>query len=166
MTHQVIEPNLDGSDLSIGIVYSRFNEEVVTPLKEACLVELTRLKVASEEVTLVSVPGALELPLVLGQLARTHQFDALIALGAVVRGDTYHFEVVSNESARGICQVMLEEETPIANGVLTVDNEEQAMQRVVQKGEDCARAAVEMANLAYLIDDSYEDGLDDMEVPF
>ena len=142
-----IKPSLSGADLRIAIVRGRFNESIGAGLLSACLERLTALGVQSGSVTVVSVPGALEIPLALQQLAATGQFHALIALGAVVRGDTYHFEVVSNESAAGITQVQLDAGLPIANGVLTTDTEEQALARVAQKGSDCAEAAVEMANL-------------------
>ncbi len=143
-----IEPGLDGAELRIAVVRGRFNERIGTALLAACLERLTALGVAPGRITLASVPGALEIPLALQQLAATGHYDALIALGAVVRGDTYHFEVVSNESAAGITQVQLDAGMPVANGVLTTDTEEQAMARVQQKGSDCAEVAVEMANLA------------------
>jgi 6,7-dimethyl-8-ribityllumazine synthase len=143
-----IKPVLNGADLRIAVVRARFNEAIGTGLLASCLDRLKALGVVPGRITLVSVPGALEIPLALQQLAASGHYDALIALGAVVRGDTYHFEVVSNESASGITQVQLDAGVPVANGVLTTDTEEQAMQRVGQKGADCAEAAVEMANLA------------------
>ena len=142
-----IKPNLGGTDLRIAIVRARFNEAIGAGLLAACLERLVALGVQRGRVTVVSVPGALEVPLALQQLAATGHFQALIALGAVVRGDTYHFEVVSNESAAGITQVQLDAGLPVANGILTTDTEEQALARVAQKGSDCAEAAVEMANL-------------------
>ena len=93
------------------------------------------------------MPGALEVPLALQKMANTGQFDALIALGAVIRGETYHFEIVANESAAGIASVALDAGVPVANGILTTDNDDQALARMAQKGADCAAAAVEMANL-------------------
>ena len=143
-----IKPGLDGAQLRIAVVRGRFNERIGAALLAACLERLTALGVAPGRITLASVPGALEIPLALQQLAATGHYDALIALGAVVRGDTYHFEVVSNESAAGITQVQLDAGMPVANGVRTTDTEEQAMARVRQKGSDCAEVAVEMANLA------------------
>ncbi|MHB8667029.1 MAG: 6,7-dimethyl-8-ribityllumazine synthase [Burkholderiales bacterium] len=143
-----IKPVLNGAALRIAIVRARFNERIGAALLAACLERLEALGVAPGRIALVSVPGALEIPLALQQLAATGHYDALIALGAVVRGDTYHFEVVSNESAAGITQVQLDAGMPVANGVLTTDTEEQAMARVRQKGGDCAEVAVEMANLA------------------
>jgi len=139
--------NLDGAALRIGIVMSRFNPEIGQALLQATLAELERLSVAVDCIDLVSVPGALEIPLSLLSMAQGGQFDALIALGAVIRGETYHFELVANEAARGIMQTQLEFVIPIANGVLTTENEAQALARVEEKGRDCARAAVEMANL-------------------
>ncbi len=143
-----ISADLNGTALRIAIVRGRFNEAIGAGLLAACLERLGALGVAAGRITLVSVPGALEIPLALQQLAATGHYDALIALGAVVRGDTYHFEVVSNESASGVTQVQLDAGVPVANGILTTDTEEQAMQRVRQKGADCAEVAVEMANLA------------------
>jgi len=142
-----IKSGLNGAELRIAIVRARFNEAIGAGLLAVCLERLTTLGVAPGRVTVVSVPGALEIALALQQLAAAGHYDALIALGAVVRGDTYHFEVVSNESAAGITQVQLDAGVPVANGVLTTDTEAQAMARVAQKGSDCAEVAVEMANL-------------------
>lgn len=142
-----IQPRNDAAQLRIAIVRARFNEPIGAALLAACLVRLAALGVADARVTVVSVPGALEIPLALQQLAATGHYDALIALGAVVRGETYHFELVCNESAAGITQVQLDAGVPVANGVLTTDTEEQAFARVAQKGGDCAEVAVEMANL-------------------
>jgi 6,7-dimethyl-8-ribityllumazine synthase len=142
-----IEPVLNGAELRIAVVRGRFNEAIGAALLAACLERLAALGVQPGRVTVVSVPGALEIPIALQQLAATGHYDALIALGAVVRGDTYHFEVVSNESAAGVSQVQLDAGVPVANGILTTDTEEQALERVRQKGSDCAAVAVEMANL-------------------
>ena len=142
------QPELNGAQLRIAIVRGRFNEDIGAGLLAACLERLLALGVSAERITVASVPGALEIPLALQKLAATENYDALIALGAVVRGDTYHFEVVSNESAAGVSQVQLDSGLPIANGILTTDTEEQALARVQQKGADCAEVAVEMANLA------------------
>ena len=146
-----IAPDLKGEGLRIGVVWSRFNEEIVRALLTACDKQLLELGVAAEDIDVVSVPGALELPLTLQALAlETHgfgrRFDALVALGAVIRGETYHFEVVANESARGIVDVQLETGVPIANAVLTTSTEEQAKARASEKGAEAARVAVEMAN--------------------
>lgn len=137
----------DGKGLAIGIVMSRFNKDICEGLLSACETELDRLGVAAGDVLLVEVPGALEHPLALQKMAQSGRFDALVAIGAVVRGDTYHFEVVSNESSRGILDVQLETGMPIANAILTVDTEEQAHARMSEKGRDAARVAIEMANL-------------------
>ena len=147
-----LEPRLDGSGLRIGIAVARFNEEVGDGLLSACTAALRKHGVKDADVLIVTVPGALELPLVLQKLAQSRRFDALIALGAVIRGDTYHFEIVSNESASGITSVQLHTGIPIANGVLTCDNDDQAAERMQQKGADCAAAAIEMANLLRGID--------------
>jgi 6,7-dimethyl-8-ribityllumazine synthase len=148
-----IKVDLDGEGLRIAIVQARFNETVGQALRASCLQELARLGVDSNDTFLATVPGALEIPLTLSQLAETGRFDALIALGAVIRGETYHFEVVSNESAAGIARVTLEFHIPIANGILTTEDDAQAMARADEKGRDCAQAAVEMANLLFAIDD-------------
>jgi 6,7-dimethyl-8-ribityllumazine synthase len=141
-----IEPDLSGEGLRVGIVRSRFNERIGAALLDACRKRLAELRVAA--LTVVSVPGALEAPFALQKLANTEKYDALIALGAVIRGETYHFELVSNESASGLMQVQLDSGIPVANGILTVDTEKQAEKRAAQKGKDCAEVAVEMANLA------------------
>jgi 6,7-dimethyl-8-ribityllumazine synthase len=141
-----IKPDLSGSGVRVGIVRSRFNEKVGVALLEACRKRLAELGVGAP--TVVSVPGSLEAPLALQQLANTEKYDALIALGAVIRGETYHFEIVANESASGLMQVQLDSGIPVANGILTADTEEQAEKRAAKKGRDCAEAAVEMANLA------------------
>ncbi|MEI7446809.1 MAG: 6,7-dimethyl-8-ribityllumazine synthase [Burkholderiales bacterium] len=148
MDIEVFSADLNGEGLRIGLVQSRFNEPIVEALREACLQELARLGVAEDDVFACSVPGALEIPVVLRQLAQTEEFDALIAIGAVVRGETYHFEVVSDRSADGVMQVSLDYGVPVANAILTVDTDEQAQARTKEKGTDAARVAVEMANLA------------------
>ena len=145
-------PDLKGDGLAVAIVWSRFNEDIVRELLTACDRELVNLGVAPADIDVVSVPGALEVPLALQALAlRTRGFgrryDALVALGAVIRGETYHFEVVSNESARGILDVQLETGVPVANAVLTTSTEEQARERAAVKGAEAARVAIEMANL-------------------
>jgi 6,7-dimethyl-8-ribityllumazine synthase len=144
----VLEADHHGQDLRIGIVQARFNEEHCIGLTTACIKELISLGVAPSDIKLVTVPGALEIPLALQKLAETGEFDGLVALGAVIRGETYHFELVSNESAAGITRISIESGLPVANGILTCDTDEQAQVRVEVKGVDCARAVVEMANLA------------------
>lgn len=147
------EPNLDGSDLRIGIVMSRFNADIGEGLLGACTAELKKNGVLDSNILIATVPGALEIPLTLKRMAMSDQFDALIALGAVIRGDTYHFEVVANESARGLVTVQLEAEIPIANGILTTDDEDQAIARMSTKGMESAQVALEMANLHIKIDE-------------
>lgn len=142
-----IEKNLNGAGLRIGLVQGRFNSVVGEGLLGACRSKLTHLGVKEEDIMLASVPGALEIPLVLQQMASSGRFDALIALGAVIRGDTYHFEVVSNESARGVSEVQLEYGVPIANAILTTDTDEQAEARMDTKGAEAAEVAIEMVNL-------------------
>jgi 6,7-dimethyl-8-ribityllumazine synthase len=147
------EPNLDGRGLRIVIAVARFNAQIADALLEACTEELGKLGVSAVDITIASVPGSLEVPLALQKLANAGKVDALIALGAVIRGETYHFEVVSNESAAGVASVQLDTGIPIANGILTCDTEEQARARTQQKGADCARAAVQMARLMKAIDE-------------
>jgi 6,7-dimethyl-8-ribityllumazine synthase len=142
-----IEQNLNGSGLRIGMVLSRFNNEIGDGLLGACVAELRKLGVVDDAITLATVPGALESPLVLRKMAASGKFDALIALGAVIRGDTYHFEIVANESARGISQVQLETGVPIANAILTTEDDDQALVRMSVKGAEAAAVAVEMTNL-------------------
>ncbi|HTH95219.1 MAG TPA: 6,7-dimethyl-8-ribityllumazine synthase [Rhodocyclaceae bacterium] len=140
-----LDQNLAGTGLRIGIVMSRFNPEVGEGLLGGAAEALKKYGVASTVLT--TVPGALEIPLTLQTMAQSGKFDALIALGCVIRGETYHFEVVSNESARGITDVQLTTGVPIANGVLTTENDEQAHVRMKQKGFEAAEAAIELANL-------------------
>ena len=142
-----LEKNLNGKGLRIGIVQSRFNPEICEGLLGACRSQLKQQGVKDDDITLATVPGALEIPLVLQQMAGSGKFDALIALGAVIRGDTFHFEVVSNESARCVSDVQLDNGLPIANAVLTTDTDEQAEERMIVKGEEAALVAIEMANL-------------------
>ena len=138
---------LDGSRLSIGVVQARFNADLTGKLAEACLAELAALGVEPGNIRHVTVPGALEVPVALQALADTEDFDALIALGCIIRGETYHFELVANESGAGVSRVALDHTLPVANAILTVENEAQAWARAEDKGRDAARVAVEMANL-------------------
>ena len=147
-----LDADLDGEGLTIGVVVSRFNEAVVDALLENCVRELGELGVRAMDIAVVSVPGALEIPLALQVLAQTDRYDALVALGAVIRGETYHFEIVAERSAAGIQRVQLEAGIPIANGVLTTDTDEQAEARL-DKGAEAARVAIEMANLVRAIGD-------------
>lgn len=139
--------NLRGEELRIGIVMSRFNIDVSEGLLGACTAELAKRGVPETRMLLVTVPGALEIPVALQKMALTDQFDALIALGAVIRGDTYHFEIVSNQSASGLAAVQLDTGIPIANGILTTDTDDQALARMSHKGMEAAQVAIEMANL-------------------
>ena len=145
MAVDIIPTSTDGTDLRIGIVVSRFNEYAGRGEFEACMDELRKLGVMDEE------------------LAQTEEYDALIALGAVIRGETYHFELVSNESGAGITRIGLDYEIPIANGVLTTENDEQCQERIEMKARDCARCAVEMANLAkeFVSADDFEENPED-----
>jgi len=143
-----IEKNPNGAGLRIGIVQSRFNPVVCEGLLAACHAQLLQSGVAEDDIVLATVPGALEIPLALWAMAESHDYDALIALGAVIRGDTYHFEIVSNESARGVGEVQLATGMPIANAILTTDTDEQAESRMSVKGAEAALVAIEMVNLA------------------
>jgi len=166
MNPYIISPDLNGEGLHIGIVRARFSDEIGQAELAACLEELGKLGVDERDVMVVTVPGALEIGSALERLADSGEFDALIAFGAVIRGETYHFEVVSNESAAAITRVALETGVPVANGVLTTDTDEQAQARADEKGRDCAQVAVEMANLVAALTpeaDDDEDGDEDDE---
>ncbi len=139
--------DMDGSALSIAIVQARFNADITGQLAQACQAELAALGVDPDNIRLVTVPGALEVPLALQALAETDDYDALIALGCIIRGETYHFELVANESGAGVTRVSLDTGLPVANAILTVENLEQAQARAEDKGRDAARVAVEMAKL-------------------
>ncbi len=138
---------IDGRDLRIGIVQARFNAALTQQLADSCLAELQALGVAAKHIRHVTVPGALEVPLALLAMAESAEYDALVALGCIIRGETYHFELVANESGAGVTRVSLDHQLPIANAILTVENEAQAWARAADKGRDAARVAVEMANL-------------------
>lgn len=148
-----IAPNLDGSGLKVGVVMCRFNLDVCEGLLSSCTAELLRLGVAAADITIATVPGALEAPLTLQAMAKSGRFDALVALGAVIRGETYHFEVVSNDSCRAVMDVQLDTGIPVANGILTCENDEQALARTREKGSDCARTVIEVANLLRAMDE-------------
>jgi len=141
------DPRLDGRKLSIGIVQARFNEAITNALAQACRAELAALGVPTKNIDHVMVPGALEVPLALQAMAERNSYDALIALGCIIRGETYHFELVANESGAGVSRVALDYQLPIANAILTTENLDQAVARQTDKGRDAARVAVEMANL-------------------
>ena len=140
MTIGAYEINVDGAGVRVGIVQARFNAQIGEGLLNACVQELLALGVIGEDILHITVPGALEVPLALQKLAETEQFDALIALGAVIRGETYHFELVSNESGAGITKVGLDYGLPIANAILTTENDEQAIARMAEKGRDARNA--------------------------
>ena len=139
--------NMNGAALKIGIVQARFNESITNTLAQACLQELAAMGVQPENIRHVKVPGALEVPVALQAMAESEDYDALIALGCIIRGETYHFELVANESGAGVTRVALDFQIPIANAIITTENEEQAIARQTEKGRDAAIVAVEMANL-------------------
>ena len=138
---------LDGKDLVIGIVQARFNQEVTNALAKACWDELLARGVAEKDIEHVLVPGALEVPIALQAMAEKGGYDALIALGCIIRGETYHFELVANESGAGVTRVALDYQLPIANAILTTEDMAQAVARQAEKGRDAAQVAIEMANL-------------------
>lgn len=141
------DPRLNGKKLKIGIVQARFNAAITDALAAACLAELRHLGVADKDIDHITVPGALEVAVALQALAEKSSYDALIALGCIIRGETYHFELVANESGAAVTRVALDYQVPIANAILTTENLEQAVARQTEKGTDAARVAVEMANL-------------------
>jgi 6,7-dimethyl-8-ribityllumazine synthase len=146
-TPDATDPRLNGKKRSIGIVQARFNADITNALANACKAELLRLGVLEKHIKLVQVPGALEIPVALMAMAEQLKYDALIALGCIIRGETYHFELVANESGAGVSRVTLDYQIPIANAILTTENMEQAIARQSDKGRDAARVAIEMANL-------------------
>jgi 6,7-dimethyl-8-ribityllumazine synthase len=148
-----IEPNLRGDARRVAIALSRFNPGIGEGLLSSALRALREAGVTDDRITVVTVPGALEIPLALQRLAQSHEYDALVALGAVIRGDTYHFEIVANESAAGVASVQLEFGVPIGNGILTCDTDAQAEARMAAKGGEAALAALELANLLDAIDE-------------
>ena len=150
---KTIAPNLNGQGLKIGIVQARFTNEVGSAMVEAARKKLLELGVADDDITLATVPGALEVPLVLQNMAASESYDALIAIGAVIRGETYHFELVANESGAGGSRVGLDFNVPIANAILTTENDEQAHARIQEKAGDAAIVAVELANLLNDLDE-------------
>ncbi|QIL44384.1 6,7-dimethyl-8-ribityllumazine synthase [Acidovorax sp. HDW3] len=139
--------SISGAGLHIGIVQARFNEGITNALAQACRSTLLDLGVSAEHITLVQVPGALEVPLALAALAEREEYDALVALGCIIRGETYHFELVANESGAGVTRVGLDYGIPVANAILTTENLDQAVARQTEKGRDAAYVAVEMAQL-------------------
>jgi len=149
-----LELELNGAELNIGIVMSRYNIDVSKGLLDSCTAELEKNGVLN--IVMITVPGALEIPLALQKMALTDQFDALVALGAVVRGDTYHFEVVSKESASGITAIQLDTGLPVANGILTTNTNDQALERMSQKGAEAARVAIEMVHMLRKLDEEIQ----------
>lgn len=141
------DARLNGRGLAIGIVQARFNADITDALATACKDELRALGVQDAQVQHVTVPGALEVPTALQAMAAAHRFDALVALGCIVRGETYHFELVANESGASVSRIALDHQIPIANAILTTENMDQAIARQTDKGRDAARVAVEMARL-------------------
>jgi 6,7-dimethyl-8-ribityllumazine synthase len=148
-----IAPRSQGAGRRVAIVLSRFNAEIGDGLLAGALRALDEAGIASDDIRIATVPGALETPLALQRFAQTGEFTALVALGAVIRGETYHFEIVANESASGVSSVELEFGIPIGNGILTCDTDEQARARMDRKGYEAAQAAIEMANLLDDIDE-------------
>ena len=159
----IIEPVLDGKQLRIGIVQARFTNEIGGEMLKVCCRTLHELGVADDNITIATVPGALEVPIALMNLASSEQFDALIAIGVVIRGETYHFELVSNESGSGVTRVGLDYNIPIANAILTTENDEQAVARIEEKASDAAKVAVEMANLVNRLLENQFDAEEDEE---
>jgi 6,7-dimethyl-8-ribityllumazine synthase len=147
-----IEPSTRGEERRVAIVQSRFNPQIGKGLLAGALRALAEAGVAEDRITLVTVPGALEAPLALQRLAQTGRYHALVALGAVIRGETHHFDIVANESAAGVSSVQLEFGIPIGNGILTCDTDAQAESRMERKGYEAAQAALELANLLDAID--------------
>lgn len=143
----ILPPNRNGTGLRIGIVQARFTNPIGTQLVKSCTERLQKLGVSANDITLATVPGALEIPLILQSMARSRQYDALVAIGVVIRGETYHFELVANEAAAGVSRISLQEHIPIANAILTTENDAQAIARMFNKGSEAAVVAVEMANL-------------------
>ena len=144
--------NTRAAHMRVGIVLSRFNPEIGELLLKGAMRALQDAGVRESQAVIVAVPGALESPLALQRMAQAGDYDALVGLGAVIRGETYHFEIVANESAAGVASVQLEFGIPIGNGILTADTEEQARERAEVKGRDATLAAIEMANLLAAID--------------
>ena len=141
------EDRMNGKGLKIGIVQARFNASITDALTQACKAELVALGVADKDIEHLSVPGALEIPVALQAMAEKANYDALVAIGCIIRGETYHFELVANESGAGVTRISLDYQLPIANAILTTEDMPQAIARQVEKGRDAARVAVEMANL-------------------
>jgi 6,7-dimethyl-8-ribityllumazine synthase len=149
-----IASNIRGQGRHVAIVLSRFNASIGDGLLSGALRGLREAGVGEGDITVVTVPGALEIPLAAQRFAQSGDYDAIVALGAVIRGETYHFEIVANESASGLSSVQLEFGIPIGNGVLTTENDAQALARAEVKGYEAARTAIELANLLDAIDET------------
>jgi len=153
---KVIEGELTARDLRFAIVTTRFNEFVVEPLLRGALDALKRHGANEKQIEIVRVPGAFDMPVVVRKLAMSRRYEALIALGAVIRGQTPHFDYVAGECASGLARIALESGVPVGFGVLTTENMEQAVDRAGgkagNKGADAALAALEMANLLRRLD--------------
>ena len=135
----------DIKSLNVGIVYSRFNEPVVKELLNSCVDQLIFKGVDEKHILQKEVPGALEIPMMINAYATTKKFDVLIGVGAVIRGETYHFEVVSDQSANGLMQVQLKHNIPVINAIITTNSGEEAFARTKIKGKEAAAGAIEMA---------------------
>lgn len=157
-----VPANLNGDGLRVGVVQARFNQEITDGLWLACCGELLRLGVQNDDILHLTVPGAMEIPLALQRLAQSGSFDVVVALGAVIKGDTYHFEIVCDQSAAALRDLALDLEIPVVNMILTTYTEDQAIERIEEKGMDAARCAVEMGNLMMTLDD-YLPSLDEEE---
>ena len=141
------DDRMNGKRLKVGIVQARFNAAITDALAQACKAELLVLGVAEKDIDHLTVPGALEVPIALQALAEKAGYDALVAIGCIIRGETYHFELVANEAGAGVTRVSLDYQLPIANAILTTEDMPQAVARQEEKGRDAARVAIEMANL-------------------
>ena len=141
------DDRMNGKGLKVGIVQARFNASVTNALAQACKAELVALGVAEKDIEHLTVPGALEVPIALQAMAEKTNYDALVAIGCIIRGETYHFELVANEAGAGVTRISLDYQLPIANAILTTEDMAQAIARQTEKGRDAARVAVEMANL-------------------
>lgn len=165
---QMLDPDFSDDELSIAIVAARFNSAIVDRLIEGAIAALTKAGVAANSITLVRVPGAWELPVVADVLAQSVAFDAVVALGCVIRGETAHFDVIANESAAGLMRVSLQHSLPVTNGVLACENEQQALDRAGgvhgNKGAEAAQAALETLGVMAAIDKAYGGLVDDLEI--
>ena len=148
---KIYEGNLTGESIRVGIVVARFNEFITSKLLSGALDCLRRENVADEDIEVAWVPGAFEIPLIASEMAQSGRYDAVICLGAVIRGNTSHYDYVCSEVSKGIAQISLKTGFPVMFGVLTTENIEQAIERAGSKagnkGSECAHGAIEMVNL-------------------